>query len=264
MRKMLLAMLCLLLCCSTGMAVSPKPSTPVWQSGLSLASSCVLYVPFVEGSGTACADYSGLAHTGTAVNGTWSTGDYGAQLTCTAASSYVAFTDAADLRFTDSHTIAWLGVLTGSGAGNTAVIGKCAESGYRADVLQQFSNNMYQGWATNATTLTQEAPASFAKSDPNLDLLVVVYTPSVSVVMYQNGTPIKTSSTSIPAAFFNNNERGWKIHTRGDTIAFTPGITTGVAMWSRALSADEVATLNNDFFALVRASGNPRFFLEGE
>jgi hypothetical protein len=231
-----------------------KPISPVLQRGHPLAAGLVAAWPFHEGSGGTLNDLGPNQYTGTAINGrNWGGGDFGSAFQGVKASDRYVQTTLLNCGFA-SGTIFWLQARTNAfNSGVQNFFWGQDASGANELSGQIFSdNNWYVGWNNGGDTRVTLAASAANAPQNQWVAYAFTWTPSGSK-LYQGGVGQIGSNGSAPTVGNLNTPmtigRGGVAGAGG---AAFDGSMGNFAVWNRALSANEIAQLAFDSFAIYR------------
>ncbi|MFH1665856.1 MAG: LamG domain-containing protein [Candidatus Omnitrophota bacterium] len=205
-------------------------ASPIFAA-VTYEDSLVSYWDFDDGSGSTAADAAG-ANDGTLTNGpTWTTGKYGGALSFDGVDDYVITPATLDYNFQSNPFAVSFWINTASAVGVQNVVG--------------YAPNTAVGWETfiyGTPNTTFYAIASFgqntAVSDGSWHHEVMVYD-GTSILMYHNGILDKTGVYPGP----NSVEVATSLRMGHNFHVCLNGAIDEVAIWNRALDANEIASI---------------------
>jgi hypothetical protein len=240
------------------------PATIALDSAAAINSDQELWLPLVDGSGSAAADIAG-SNNGLITNATWTSSKVGTSLNINGTGAYVQASIASTV-FDSSFTIASWFLSQGTGlAGNSPVFS--VEATYAGG---NYTNGSYiaLGFRNTAGYVVLHngngiaTPHAVSVLDSNWHLFVLDYDPSdgsynlyLDGSLLGSGTRTKFSSPTGSIRFFGGGFYDTSDHVSGGQ---------NVRVWSRALSSSEVSSLysdpwiGSDYTAVVPPSN--RFF----
>ena len=156
------------------------------------------------------------------------------------ASGYIGVGDPANLRLTGAMTIEYW--VRGNSLGYYRILNKIGAPGVRAFGAILYFGTNYFTLASGANTAINYVPTNFMPAGVWFHF-AAVYSPSSYVRCFINGEQVLESTSSIPAAQFNNN--GLPIllgdHSDTATAAKLNGNLSEVRIWSIARTPEQIA-----------------------
>jgi hypothetical protein len=223
-----------------------KPSFPALQRGHPLAQGLVLAVPMGEGSGLTTYDLSGNDNHGTLVGGaTWAGGQHGWSIALNGTTGYGSVPSGPSLPDGSAPMTVACWLKPTLGANNRGIITRTAAfatgtAGWRFN---------YQGTGTlRWDTSAAQVNSTFTMTSAAWNHVAATVEAS-TVTFYLNGVAEAHASSSLGTA---NTTAAVNYGTFSTTSGLATGNIDAVALWNRALSADEVAALYFDSFAMYR------------
>ncbi len=215
---------------------------------------------FNEGSGTTTADSSGNGHTGTlGVGATWAAPGVGAHSIATNGTAAGNVTVSGPVVNTSaSYTVsAWVN-LTSTGGGNQTFVGINGLASPTGTTISGFYLQ-YQGGSNNfaftlrasdatGSAITQAVSSTLANAGTWYHLVGVYNLAAQTIALYVNGALQATTAFTTPWQATGNTTIGQGMYG-GGAVDFVSGKIDDVALYSAALSAAQVAVLNQPVIA---------------
>ena len=210
---------------------------------------------FNEGSGTTTADSSGNGHTGTLGSGaTWAAPGVGAHSIATNGTAAGNVTVSGPVVNTSaSYTVsAWVN-LTSTGGGNQTFVGINGLASPTGTTISGFYLQ-YQGGSDNfaftlrasdatGSAITQAVSSTLANAGTWYHLVGVYNLAAQTIALYVNGALQATTAFTTPWQATGNTTIGQGMYG-GGAVDFVSGKIDDVALYSSALTAPQIATLN--------------------
>jgi Concanavalin A-like lectin/glucanases superfamily/Bacterial Ig domain/Divergent InlB B-repeat domain/CARDB/Fibronectin type III domain len=202
----------------------------------------LLSLPFSEGTGTTTADVSGKAHTGTIIGATWTSGKFGKALQFDGVDDYVDLGNDARFDITDAITLsAWV---------NPTVIQYghiiSKEGAYKLSILND--GKIVALFATDDSWGSNIVKSDIALPAGEWSHVAVTYLAATGdVVLYINGA---VHGTAAKNGSIKPNAQEVIIGIRENEKLQFPfnGVIDEVEVLSRALSAEEIKSRNQNFY----------------
>jgi hypothetical protein len=212
--------------------------------------SLVVYFPFDEGSGSIAHDCSGNGYdallSGTTTTSTWTTGHSKGAIAFDSSNTTCVIVASASANQSGANPLtlsAWYSAASSAGGGY--IVGQRHQTGYawRVDVETDdagFHANFAVG--TNDDAGDDFSASSLTATD-SFHHVAAVYDPSgPTQTLYLDGVVVDTE-TSAPAIVLDPIASTIRIGCRADDSNYFDGVIDEVRVYSRALSASEIATL---------------------
>lgn len=185
------------------------------------------------GSGTVWNDLTNSGNNGSLVSTPTFSNTNGGNLIFNGTNQYVTFTDSGLLPTAGLTVSAWCKTTVA----DKWIIDKSAggvTNGYF------FAGTTIGGISMYINSINLTNPGGVLITNGNWMLLTGVWTPSTSIIIYQNETQLGITTTSIPASI-NNPSANLRVAGRTTNIDFWNGSLGSVSIYNRALSANEVS-----------------------
>ncbi|MFH1664749.1 MAG: LamG domain-containing protein, partial [Candidatus Omnitrophota bacterium] len=209
--------------------VAMMGASPIFAA-VTYEDSLVSYWDFDDGSGTVATDAAGVNH-GTLYNDpVWTTGKFGGALSFDGVNDYGATPSTLDYNFQSNPFAVSFWIKTTTTVAYMNVVGYAPHTGAGWDIF--INNGKPDTTYYNIVSFDQNTPVN----DGSWHHEVIVDT-GTTLLMYHNGILDKTGVFSGPVTAYGTLKFGKNFHS------YLNGTIDDVAIWDRALDANEVASI---------------------